>query len=380
MFARGLGRSGPGPSAERPLWGLGIVPPTWGSCHQRKRGSPGCVRVLVRRYIGKAILEDVSLARRLRQGERVESKSTGKRRRRLKAVLSVAAALMMLATAPGLAAQEAPGGFPAGAAPGVGFDPAQGPAGGAAGVCTHAPGEFLVGYASEEAFRAAPTGNVVGTFPEILAQHLALPEVAGDPAAEEAKRQELSAQPGVLYAEYNCAAQANQAAAPEAAPAPPPAICANCGKRVVEKVGKILDGGSGGSDAYGAALDAARATDGSVALASETEPGEEDPGSAGSAGGAGGDNDTGSSPEESSESEAGPADAGEGHEEGSTSSETEAEPGENSAGVDTEPVSQRNVPSSGLRETASSTSALVLGAGALLLAAGLFVARRTLGR
>ena len=312
----------------------------------------------------------------------MESKTMGKRRRRLQAVLPVAAALMvLLATAPGLAAQEAPGGFPAGTAPEVGFDPAQGPAGGAPGVCTHAPGEFLVGYASEEAFQAAPTENVVGSFLEILTQHLAFAEVAGDAAAEEAKRKELSAQPGVLYAEYNCAAQANQAAAPEAAPAPPPAICANCGKHVVEKVRKLLDGESGGRDAYGAALDAARATDadGSVALASETESGEEDAGSTG------GDSDTGSSSEESgskesSESEAETAGAGGSPGEGSPSSDTEAEPGEEAAGVDTEPVSQRNVPSSGLRETASSPSVLVLGAGALLLAAGLFVARRTLGQ
>ena len=319
----------------------------------------------------------------------MESKTTSQRRRRLQAVLPVAAALMMLlATAPGLAAQEAPGGFSAGTAPEVEFDPAQGPAGGAAGVCTHAPGEFLVGYVSEDAFQAAPTENVVGTFPDILAQHLAFPEVAGDPAAEEATRQELSAKPGVLYAEYNCAVQGNQAeAAPEAATAPPPAICANCGKHVVEKVRKILDGESGGKDAYDAALDAARVTDadGSVALASDTESGEEDAGSAG------GDSDTGSrseesGSEESSGSEAGPADAGESSGEGSTSSDTEAEPGEEAAaGVDTEPVSQRNVPSSGLRETASSPSVLVLGAGVLLLAAGLFVARpflarRTLGK
>ncbi|MDQ3793944.1 MAG: hypothetical protein M3341_15260 [Actinomycetota bacterium] len=310
----------------------------------------------------------------------MESKTMGKRRRRLQAVLPVAAALMMLlATAPGLAAQEAPGGFPAGTAPEGEFDLAQGPAGGAAEVCTHAPGEFLVGYASEEAFQAAPTENVVGTFPDILAQHLAFPEVAGDPAAEEATRQELSAQPGVLYAEYNCAVQGNQA---EAATAPPPAICANCGKHVVEKVSDLLDGESGGRDAYGAALDAARAThaDGSVALASDTESGEEDAGSAG------GDSDTGSrseesGSEESSGSEAGPADAGESSGEGSTSSDTEAEPGEEAAaGVDTEPVSQRSVLSGGLRETANSPPVLVLGTGVLLLAAGLFVARRTLGK
>ncbi len=310
------------------------------------------------------------------------NKSTGKRRRRLQAVFPVAAALMMLLpTAPGVGAQETPGGFPAGTAPEVELDPAEESAGDSPGVCSHAPGEFLVGYTSEEAFRTAPTENVVGSFPEILAHHLAFPEVAGDPASEEAKRQELSAQPGVAYAEYNCAAQANQAAAPEAAPAPPPAICANCGKHVVEKVRKLLDGESGGRDAYGAALDAARATDadGSVALASETESGEEDAGSAG------GDSDTGSSSEESgsgesSESEAETAGAGGSPGDGSTSSDTEAEPGEEAAGVDTEPVSQRNVLSGGLRETASSTSVLVLGTGVLLLAAGLFVALRTLGR
>jgi hypothetical protein len=326
---------------------------------------------------------DLSLARRLRKGERIASETTGKRRRRLQAVLPVAAALMMLlATAPGLAAQEAPGGFTAGTTPEVEFDPVQGPAGGAPGACTHVPGEFLVGYTSEEAFQAAPTENVVGTFPEVLAQHLTFPEVAGDPAAEEAKRQELSAQPGVVYAEYNCAAQVNQvAAAPEAAPAPPPAICANCGKYVVEKARKILDGESGGKDAYGAALEAARTTDadGSVALASETESGEEDVGSAG------GDSDTGAKSEEPgseepSGSEEEPADAGESTGEGSASSSTEVEPGEKAVGVDTEPVSQRNVLSSGLRETASNPSVLVVGTGVLLLAAGLFVARRTLGK
>ena len=304
------------------------------------------------------------------------NRTTSKRRRGLRTVLPVVAALMMLlASAPSLSAQEAPGGFPAGTAPEV-----------APGTCAHAPGEFLVGYTSEEAFQAAPTENVVGTFPEILARHLAFPEVAGDPAAEEAKRQELSAQPGVAYAEYNCTAQVNQAAAPEAVPeaapqeasALPPAICANCGKYVVEKAGKILDGESGGKDAYDAALDAARtSSDDDIALASETESGEEDVGSDS----AGGDSATGdesegpSGSQESSGSEEEPADAGE----GSASSDAEAE-SEEEAGVDTEPVSQRNVLSSGLRETASSPPVLILGAGVLLLAAGLFVARRTFGK
>jgi hypothetical protein len=313
------------------------------------------------------------------------SKTTGRRRRRLRAVLLVAAALMMLlATAPGVGAQETPGGFPAGTAPVVELDPAEGSAGDAPGNCAHAPGEFLVGYISEEAFRAAPTENVVGAFPEILAHHLAFLEVAGDPVAEEAKRQELSAQPGVAYAEYNCTAQVNQAAAPEAAPAPPPAICANCGKYVVEKARKILGNESESKDAYKAALDAARTTDvnGNVALASEED-----------ADSAGGNSDTwarseetgseeASGSEESSESreptgsEEEPAGSGE----DSTSGDTEAEPGEEAAGVDTEPVSQRNVLSGGLRETANSPPVLVLGTGVLLLAAGLFVARRTLGK
>jgi hypothetical protein len=297
-------------------------------------------------------------------------------------VLPVAALMMLLASAPGLAAQEAPGGFTAGTTPEVEFDPVQGPAGGSPGACTHVPGEFLVGYTSEEAFQAAPTENVVVTFREVLAQHLTFPEVAGDPAAEEAKRQELSAQPGVVYAEYNCAAQVNQAAAaPEAAPAPPPAICANCGKYAVEKARKILDGESRGKDAYGAALEAAGITDadGSVVLASETESGEEEVGSAG------GDSDIGAKSEEpGSEEPSGsveePADAGESTGEGSASSGTEAEPGEKAVAVDTEPVSKRNVLSSGLRERASSSSVLVVGTGVLLLAAGLFVARRTLGK
>ena len=321
------------------------------------------------------------------------NKTTGKRRRRLRVVFPVAAALMMLlATAPGVGAQETPGGFPAGTAPKVELDPAEESAGDSPGVCSHAPGEFLVGYTSEEAFRTAPTENVVGSFPEILAHHLAFPEVAGDPASEEAKRQELAAQPGVAYAEYNCTAQANQAAAPEAAPkaasALPPAICANCGKYVVEKARKILDDESEGKEAYDAALDAAldaaRTTDadGNVALASDEDAdsggGNSDTGArseeAGSekASGSGGSSET----RESSDSEEDPASSGE----GSASGDTEAESGEEAAGVDTEPVSQRNVLSGGLRETANSPPVLVLGTGVLLLAAGLFVARRTLGK
>jgi fervidolysin-like protein len=184
----------------------------------------------------------------------MESRTTGQSRQRLRVVLLLAVALMMLlATAPGLVAQEAPGGFPAGTAPDVELDPAEEPAEIAPETCSHAPGEFLVGYTSEETFQAAPTENVVETFPEILVQHLAFPEVAGDPAAEEAKRQELSARPGVAYAEYNCTAQVNQATAPEAAPALPPASCSECGRHVVDRVKKIIGGrvdNAEGKDAY----------------------------------------------------------------------------------------------------------------------------------
>ncbi len=79
-------------------------------------------------------------------------------------------------------------------------------------VCPHAPGEFLVGYVSEEAFQAAPQENVIDTFDSILVQHLAYPEIndipdqSGRSAAEEARRQELLSRPGVSYVEYNCIA------------------------------------------------------------------------------------------------------------------------------------------------------------------------------
>ncbi len=76
--------------------------------------------------------------------------------------------------------------------------------------CPHAPGEFLVGYVSEEAFQTATTENVVDTFDSILVQHLAYPEIKDIPdqssrfVAEEARRQELLSRPGVSYVEYNC--------------------------------------------------------------------------------------------------------------------------------------------------------------------------------
>ena len=91
------------------------------------------LRVWARAAIHEIASGDLSLARRLRQGERIASETTGKRRRRLQAVLPVAALMMLLASAPGLAAQEAPDGFTAGTTPEVEFDPVQGPAGGAPG-------------------------------------------------------------------------------------------------------------------------------------------------------------------------------------------------------------------------------------------------------
>ncbi|MBA4116117.1 MAG: hypothetical protein H0X71_06695 [Rubrobacter sp.] len=77
-------------------------------------------------------------------------------------------------------------------------------------VCPHVPGEFLVGYVSEEAFQGAPQENVIDTFDSILVQHLAYPEIKDIPdqssrfAAEETRRQELLFRSGVSYVEYNC--------------------------------------------------------------------------------------------------------------------------------------------------------------------------------
>src|SRR5215218_9450541 len=101
--------------------------------HRTTRSRNTGLRVWARAAIHEIASGDLSLARRLRQGERIASETTGKRRRRLQAVLPVAALMMLLASAPGLAAQEAPDGFTAGTTPEVEFDPVQGPAGGAPG-------------------------------------------------------------------------------------------------------------------------------------------------------------------------------------------------------------------------------------------------------
>ena len=81
------------------------------------------------------------------------------------------------------------------------------------GLCEHVPGEFVVGYESEEAMFAAPQENVVETLPlppYVYLQLLRFEEIANisDPAeqrnAEEAQRQQLFLSPGWKYVNYNC--------------------------------------------------------------------------------------------------------------------------------------------------------------------------------
>ncbi|MCA1730976.1 MAG: hypothetical protein LC751_16750, partial [Actinobacteria bacterium] len=224
-------------------------------------------------------------------------------RQRSRAVLlAVASLAMLLANVPSLTAQEAPGGAPGGSIPSVQPEPTQkpaaeapvepltepsaetpvepsvGPPAGAPGTCDHAAGEFLVGYISEEALRAAPQENVAETFDGILAQHLIYDEIKNIPdsdarlAAEEAKRQEIAARPGVAYVEYNCVAGITLAASGESIPLP--ASCGDCGKSVVEGARKIIaEGfeGAGSKDAFDAALEAAQPADAEDSVASASE-------------------------------------------------------------------------------------------------------------
>jgi hypothetical protein len=341
------------------------------------------------------------------------SRGAGKRLRQLRMLPLIAASLVMvLASVPALAAQgtdvvpENP------ATPPGQDDPASEPAGAAPGVCDHAAGEFLVGYASEEALRAAPPENVVETLDGILAQHLAFEEIKNIPdqaerlAAEEAKRQELGARPGVAYAEYNCVATAQAASAERAADLPTPASCGDCGSYVVDRAKEVIADGFGdaeGRDAFDAALEAARSTgpdDENVAFASEVElddeasaDGKSDSDSDGSsadedddtdgsasddavsggsgAGGARGkaaDDDESGTEEEADDEEASSGD---------TEGETEEE---DSAGNGPIPVAGKNAAAttSEPREAGGTGGkVMALGAGALLLAAGVYVARRT---
>ncbi len=260
------------------------------------------------------------------------------------------------------------------------------------GVCEHAPGEFLVGYVSEEALQAAPTENVVETFPGILVQNLSYPELqSADPAsrfaAEEAKRQELLARPGVAYVEYNCVASAS--AAPEAEaerkalPQAPPA-CANCVGYVSDVARMVIGEGSDGKEAYEAALEAARSSgEDNVALAAEADSGEtgsdgtsgagEEPGEAEPDEEATGDA-KGSAKANAKTGSGGSGTTGGGSEEDTNNEPTDAE--STDAGSGDEPVSGKNAASSEPRGTGV-LQVLALGTGALLLVAGVFVARRT---
>jgi len=335
--------------------------------------------------------------------------------------LIAASLVMVLASVPALAAQ-ATDVVPADpAAPPGQDDPAPEPPGAAPGVCDHAAGEFLVGYASEEALRAAPPENVVETFDGILAQHLAFEEIKNilDPAerlaAEEAKRQEIGARPGVSYAEYNCVATTQAASAEGVADLPAPASCGDCGRYVVDRAKKIIADGFGdaeGTDAFDVALEAAQSAgtdDENVAFASEVELDDEasaDGGSSGSS--ASGDSASeGNDADDSASDDAVAGGSGSGEAEGKAGSggaggkaadddesdaEEEADDEESSSGdtedetegEDTataaEPVAGKNAAAttSEPREAGGTGGKVVaLGAGALLLAAGIYVARRT---
>ena len=318
------------------------------------------------------------------------------------------------------------------------LEPSVGPPAGVPGNCDHAAGEFLVGYVSEEALGAAPQGNVVETFDGILAQHLIFEYIKNiaDPAArlaaEEAKRQELAAQPGVAYAEYNCIAGVDQAAAMDGGASIPlptrPASCGDCGRSVVEGARKIISEGfqgAGSKDAFDAALLAARTDDDedNVAFASELELDEEGSaedqyidaaGSSSNDSSTASDSETGdadsdATTEDDTESSEGGSDAKSGVEEesgsgagetgtdaessddedvvgaGDTSSEdAAAEPGEGGdtgvAGAsESRPVSGKNAAASEEPAVVSGPRVLALVAGGLLLAAGVFVGRRILG-
>jgi hypothetical protein len=331
--------------------------------------------------------------------------------------LLAASLTMLLATVPALAAQSpdevSDGPTPAGrdepgpAAPeeSPGESPVEAstrsPGGAAPRICEHVPGEFLVGYVSEEALQAAPPKNVVETFTGILAQHLAFQEIKNIPdpaervAAEEAKRRELLARPGIAYVEYNCiagiasTAEANRAGG-AADLLPAPAGCGDCGRYVADRAKKTLAEGAGGAegrDAFKAALEAARSAstdDDDLSPGSENEPDE------------GSVTDGYSAAEDASEdvaaesegstnrgTEKKTADTGADTEEKaatgrSSSDDTEAE-GNEDASIESvvKPISEKNaVAASRLHESdGSGGGVLTLGAGALLLVAGIFVAR-----
>lgn len=305
----------------------------------------------------------------------------------------------------------------------VPVEPSVEPPVGVPGNCDHVAGEFLVGYVSEEALRAAPRENVAETFGGILAQHLVFADIKNisDPAArlaaEEAKRQELAARPGVSYAEYNCV---SQAASAEMAPRSIPSIasCGDCGRTVVEGARRIIDDGfegTGSKGGFNAALEAAKSSDAedNVAFASEAgEDASEDRDSADDADGEDEDSTATSSSDESEPgegSEDGAAEDGanesEADEKADSGSDDEANDGEDATGeggfsgeaasgedtpgeeedtgvdsLSATPVTGKNVASSSSAEPReiSGPGVLALGAGAFLLVAGVFVGRRIL--
>jgi hypothetical protein len=289
--------------------------------------------------------------------------------KRLRVMQLLAASLaVLMATVPALAAQSpdevfegpAPVGQdePGPTAPGESpVESPTGPPGSVSGICEHAPGEFLVGYASKEALQAAPPENVVETFTGILAQHLAFKEIKNIPdpaervAAEEAKRQELLARPGIAYVEYNCIASiASTAEANRAGEA----------ARSADTDDDNLYSGSESELDEGSVTDSYSAEDASEDATAESE-GSENRGTEKKAA------DTGADAEEKAAT-------------GKCSSDdTEAE-GDEDASIESveKPISEKNaVATSRLHEPdGSGGGVLSLGAGALLLVAGLVVARR----
>ncbi len=320
------------------------------------------------------------------------SKIRGRRRQRGITLIAVSLTIL-LASVPALAAQATtvpavsgdqngslpvgpPGGDPAAKPDGVISDPPAEPDGAVSGdqsgsqpeppselgVCDHAPGEFLVGYDSEEAMRGASQENVVNTLDSILVQHVVYDEIKNEPdptmrsAAEEAKRQELEARPGVNYVEYNCsaAAEAQQFA-------PPVADCGECGANIGRAAAQIIGGSedADGKTAYEVALQAARSADeGNIALAAEN--GEEDIGVAG----------TGEEYVDvagTGEEDTGDAEATETEEETTTDGNTSR---------DTDEETVKSAVASG--ESRVNSPLLALGGGVLLVT-GVFLARRVFG-
>jgi len=90
-------------------------------------------------------------------------RGAGKRPWRLRVLPLIAASLVMLLATVSVLAAQYPDQVTQYSAPVDQQEP--GPPGDASGVCDHAPGEFLVGYASEAALQAASPESVVETLP-----------------------------------------------------------------------------------------------------------------------------------------------------------------------------------------------------------------------